>query len=52
MEIAIIEKIKRLQRQTEESLNDALSVLFSIGDRTSVNHYVKRIRDNALVVLE
>ena len=48
MEIAVIERIKRLPRQTEESLRDALSVLFSIEDRKSVDHYVKWIRAEAM----
>ena len=52
MKIAVIERIKKLPRQTKESLRDALSVLFSIEDRKSVDHYVKWIRDNVLVVLE
>ena len=48
MKIAVIERIKRLPRQTEESLRDALSVLFSIEDRKSVDHYVKWIRAEAM----
>ena len=48
MEIAVIERIKKLPRQTEESLRDALSVLFSIEDRKSVDHYVKWIRAEAM----
>ena len=47
MEIAVIEKIKRLPEQTEESLRDAFSVLMSIEDRKSVDHYVKWIRAEA-----
>ena len=47
MEIAVIEKIKRLPQQTEESLRDAFSVLMSIEDRKSVDHYVKWIRSEA-----
>ena len=30
MKIAVIERIKRLPKQTEETMHDALSVLFSI----------------------
>ena len=48
MKIAVIERIKKLPRQTEESLRDALSVLFSIEDRKSVDHYVKWIRAEAM----
>ena len=47
MEIAVIEKIKRLPKQTEESLRDAFSVLMSVEDRKSVDHYVKWIRSEA-----
>ena len=36
MEIAVIEKIKRLPKQTEESLRDAFSVLMGVEDRKSV----------------
>ena len=48
MKITVIERIKKLPRQTEESLRDALSVLFSIEDRKSVDHYVKWIRAEAM----
>ena len=44
MKIAVIERIKKLPKQTEETLHDALSVLLSIEDRKSVDHYVKWIR--------
>ena len=47
MEIAVIEKIKRLPTQTEESLRDAFSVLMGVEDRKSVDHYVKWIRSEA-----
>ena len=47
MEIAVIEKIKKLPAQTEESLRDAFSVLMSVEDRKSVDHYVKWIRAEA-----
>ena len=47
MEIPVIEKIQRLPRQTEESLRDAFSVLRSIEDRKSVDHYVRWVRDEA-----
>ena len=44
MTIDIIEKIKLLPQQTEESLKDAFSVLVGIEDRKSVDHYIKWIR--------
>ena len=44
MQIPVIEKIKSLPKQTEESLRDAFSVLMSVEDRKSVIHYVKWIR--------
>ncbi len=44
MKIAVIERIKKLPKQTEESLHDALSILLSVEDRKSVDHYVKWIR--------
>ena len=47
MEIAVIEKIKRLPAQTEESLRDAFSVLTFAEDRKSVDHYVRWIREEA-----
>ena len=47
MNIPVIEKIKRLPVQTEESLRDAFSVLLSVEDRKSVDHYVKWIRSEA-----
>ena len=47
MKISIIEKIKRLPKQTEESLNDAFTVLLSVEDRKSVDHYVKWVRSEA-----
>ena len=47
MEISVIEKIKRLPKQTEESLRDAFSVLMGVEDRKSVDHYVKWIRSEA-----
>lgn len=47
MEIAVIEKIKRLPKQTEESLRDAFSVISGVEDRRSVDHYVKWIRAEA-----
>ena len=47
MKISVIEKIKRLPVQTEESLCDAFSVLLSVEDRKSVDHYVKWIRSEA-----
>ena len=47
MEIAVIEKIKSLPVQTEESLRDAFSVLMHTEDRKSVDHYVRWIREEA-----
>ena len=47
MEITVIEKIKRLPKQTEESLRDAFSILMSVEDRKSVDHYIKWIREEA-----
>ena len=47
MKIVVIEKIKRLPVQTEESLRDAFSVLMHTEDRKSVDHYVRWIREEA-----
>ena len=47
MKISVIEKIKRLPKQTEESLNDAFTVLLSVEDRKSVDDYIKWIRAEA-----
>lgn len=47
MQIEIIEKIKRLPKQSEESLNDAFSLLVDVEDRKSVDEYVKWIRSEA-----
>ena len=47
MKISVIEKIKRLPKQTEEILNDAFTVLLSVEDRKSVDHYVKWVRAEA-----
>ena len=47
MQIPVIEKIKKLPKQTEESLRDAFSVLMSVEDRKSVDHYVKWVRSEA-----
>lgn len=47
MQIPVIEKIKSLPKQTEESLRDAFSVLMSVEDRKSVDHYVKWVRSEA-----
>ena len=41
MEIAVIEKIKSLPLQTEESLRDAFSILMHTEDRKSIDHYVR-----------
>ncbi len=50
MEIAVIEKIKNLPQQTEESLTDAFGVLMSIEDRKSVDDYVRWIRAEAMKI--
>ena len=50
MQIPVIEKIKRLPKQTEESLRDAFSVLMSVEDRNSVDHYVKWVRSEARLI--
>lgn len=47
MKIPVIEKIKRLPKQTEESLKDAFSVLLSLEDRREADEYVKWIREEA-----
>ena len=47
MEIAVIEKIKSLPQQTEESLRDAFSILMHTEDRKSVDRYVRWIREEA-----
>lgn len=47
MEIPVIERIKRLPQQTEESLSDAFSVLMSVEDRKSVDSYVRWVREEA-----
>ena len=47
LEIAIIEKIKRLPKQTEESLKDVFGLLLGVEDRRSVDHYVRWVRSEA-----
>lgn len=47
MEIPVIEKIKRLPRQTEESLRDAFAMLMTVEDRRSVDAYVRWVREEA-----
>lgn len=47
MKIPVIEKIKSLPKQTEESLRDAFSVLLSLEDRREADEYVKWIREEA-----
>ena len=47
LEIPVIERIKRLPRQSEESLLDAFAVLMAVEDRKSVDHYVRWIRSEA-----
>lgn len=46
-EIPVIEKIKRIPQQTEESLRDAFAMLMTVEDRKSVDGYVKWIREEA-----
>lgn len=45
--IPVIERIKRLPEQTEESLLDAYAVLLNKEDRRLVDHYAKWIRGEA-----
>ena len=47
MEIPVIEKIKRLPVQTEESLRDAYSILYSVDNREDADEYVRWIRGEA-----
>ena len=47
LEIPIIEKIKRIPEQTEESLRDVFSILVGVEDRRSVDHYVRWVRSEA-----
>jgi len=47
MDIPVIEKIKRLPEQTEETLTDVFAVLRSVEDRRSVDHYVRWVRSEA-----
>lgn len=47
LEIPIIERIKRLPKQTEESLRDAFGVIYGTEDRKTVHHYVRWIRSEA-----
>ena len=47
MEISVIEKIKRIPQQTEESLRDAFAMLMRVEDRKSVDGYVRWIREEA-----
>ena len=47
LEIPIIEKIKKLPKQTEESLKDVFGLLVGVTDRRSVDHYVRWVRAEA-----
>jgi len=47
MNIPVLEKIKRLPKQTEESLRDAFSVLMSVEDRKEADPYVRWVREEA-----
>ena len=46
-EIPVVERIKRLPKQTEESLRDAFDMVCTVPDRKSVDHYVRWIRAEA-----
>lgn len=46
-EIPVVERIKRLPKQTEESLRDAFDMVCSVESRKSVDHYVRWIRSEA-----
>lgn len=45
--IPILERIKNLPQQSEESLKDAFSLLLGVDDRRSVDHYVRWVRVEA-----
>ena len=45
--IPIVERIKKLPRQTEESLSDAFGIIAMVEDRRSVDYYVRWIRAEA-----
>ena len=47
LEIPIIERIKRLPMQTEESLRDAFGVINGVEDRKAADHYVRWVRSEA-----
>ena len=47
IEIPVIEKIKRLSCQTEESLRDAFAMLMTVEDRKPADHYVRWVREEA-----
>lgn len=47
LEIPIIERIKRLPLQTEETLTDVFDLLQNEQDRKSVDHYVRWVRSEA-----
>lgn len=47
MKISVVEKIKSLPMQTEETLTDAFSVIYGVEDRKSVDEYVRWIRAEA-----
>lgn len=47
MKISVVEKIKRLPVQTEETLIDAFGVIHGVEDRKSVDEYVRWIRAEA-----
>lgn len=47
MKISVVEKIKSLPIQTEETLTDAFSVIYGVEDRKSVDEYVRWIRAEA-----
>lgn len=47
LEIPVIEKIKRLPQQTEESLRDAFSMLLTVDNREDADDYVRWVRGEA-----
>lgn len=47
MKIPVIEKIMKLPQQTEESLNDAFSILLGVEDRKGVDYYLRWVRSEA-----
>lgn len=48
--LSTLEKIKRLPKQSEETLNDAFSLLASVEDRRAMDEHVKWIRAEAVKI--